>query len=81
LDRRLGGPQGRSGPSREENSDPSVDQPVASRYTDCAILARRVKCPEENCTYIRDELLDHIMDVIALEKERQDALAEQHAMS
>jgi hypothetical protein len=46
LDKRLGGPQrwsGRRGegkildPYRESNSDPSAIQPVASRYTDCAI--------------------------------------------
>jgi hypothetical protein len=46
LDRRLGGPQKRSGRRGEEknlaptetlNSDPSAVQPVASRYTDCAI--------------------------------------------
>jgi hypothetical protein len=42
LDRRLGGPQNRSGGHgkeefldyRDSNSDPSVVQPVASRYTD-----------------------------------------------
>jgi hypothetical protein len=47
LDRRLGGPQSRSGRLREEkirhcrdsNSDPSVIQPVVSRYTDYAIPA------------------------------------------
>jgi hypothetical protein len=44
LDRRLGGPQSRSGrrgeysgPYRDSNSDPSVVQPVASRYTEYAI--------------------------------------------
>jgi hypothetical protein len=45
-DRRLGGPQSRSGQRGEEkirdyldsNSDPSVVQPVASHYTDCAII-------------------------------------------
>jgi hypothetical protein len=46
LDRRLGGPQNRSGRLGEEkktaptgnlNSDPSAVQPVASRSTDCAI--------------------------------------------
>jgi hypothetical protein len=47
LDRRLGGPQGvcrtwrreNSWLQRDSNSDPSVVQPVASRYTDCAISA------------------------------------------
>jgi hypothetical protein len=45
LDRRLGGPQSRSerrGENscyhRDSNSDPLVVHPVASRYTDCAIL-------------------------------------------
>jgi hypothetical protein len=45
-DRRLGGPQIRSGrrgensrPYRDTNSDPSIIQPVASRYTDSTILA------------------------------------------
>jgi hypothetical protein len=45
LDRRLGGPQSRSGRRGEEkifelDSDPSVVQPVASRYTDWDIAAR-----------------------------------------
>jgi hypothetical protein len=48
LDRRLGGPQSRSGwlwekkildPSRTRNSDRSVVQPIAIRYTDCATAA------------------------------------------
>jgi hypothetical protein len=48
LDRRLGGPQSRSGrfgeqkildPYWDSNSDPSVVQPVTSRYTDYAIPA------------------------------------------
>jgi hypothetical protein len=44
LHRRLGGPQNRCGrcgenscPYRDSNSDLSVVQPVANRYTDCAI--------------------------------------------
>jgi hypothetical protein len=44
LDRKLGGPQsrswrrgGNSWPYRDSNSDPSVVQPVASRYTNYAI--------------------------------------------
>jgi hypothetical protein len=44
LDRRLGGPQSRSGPRREEkilDPYPSVVQPVASRYTDYAIPAHK----------------------------------------
>jgi hypothetical protein len=50
LDKRLGGPQSRSGRHREEKildptgtrlSGPSVIQPVASRYTDYAIPAHR----------------------------------------
>jgi hypothetical protein len=48
LDRRLGGPQNRCGRRREEenlaptwdsNSNPSVVHPIASHYTDGAILA------------------------------------------
>jgi hypothetical protein len=46
LDRRLGGPQSRSGRGggekildpRDSNPHPSVVQPVASRYTDYVIL-------------------------------------------
>jgi hypothetical protein len=52
LDRRLGGPQSRSGRRGEEkildyrdsNSDPSVVQRVTSRYTDCAIPAVITYC-------------------------------------
>jgi hypothetical protein len=48
LDRKLDGSQNRSGrrgekkifdPTGTRNSDPSVIQPVGSRYTDCAIRA------------------------------------------
>jgi hypothetical protein len=48
LYRRLGGPQSQSGrhgevkilaSHRDLNSDPLVVQPIASRYTDCAIPA------------------------------------------
>ena len=43
LYRRLGGPQGRSGWVRKisppSGLDPRIVQPVASRYTDCAIPA------------------------------------------
>jgi hypothetical protein len=43
LNRKMGGPQGRSGQSRKISPPPGFDtrtvQPVASRYTDCAILA------------------------------------------
>jgi hypothetical protein len=43
LDRRLGGPHSQSGenswPYLDSNTDPSVGQPVASRYTDHAIPA------------------------------------------
>jgi hypothetical protein len=60
LDRRLGGPQSRSGrrgenscPYRDSNSDPSVVQPVASRYTDCAIPAP----PTNHCNYKKCVLL------------------------
>jgi hypothetical protein len=41
LDSRLGGLQSWSGLYRHSNSDPSVIQPIASRYTDCAIAAPR----------------------------------------
>ena len=44
---RLGGPQGRSGRVRKISLPPGFDlrtvQPVASRYTDCAIPALSVK--------------------------------------
>jgi hypothetical protein len=43
LDRRLGGPQSQSGPYLDLKSDPSVVQPVASCYTDCAIAAPRLR--------------------------------------
>jgi len=43
LYRRLGGPQGRSGPVRkistQQGFDPRTVQPVASRYNDWAIAA------------------------------------------
>jgi len=43
LYRRLGGPQGRSGWAHKISPPPGFDpqtvQPVASRYTDCAIAA------------------------------------------
>jgi hypothetical protein len=45
LYRRLGGPQGRSGLVRKISSPPGFDyrtvQPVASRYTGCAMPAPR----------------------------------------
>ena len=45
--RRLGGPQGRSGQVRKISPPPGFDprtvQPVASRYTDWAILAPNIK--------------------------------------
>jgi hypothetical protein len=47
-DKRLGGPQSRSGRRGEDqnldpNPDPSVVQPVVSRYIDCAIQAPNIK--------------------------------------
>jgi hypothetical protein len=57
LDRRLGGPQNRSGRRGEGkildltgtlNSDPSAVQPVASRYTDYTIPTPRRNGKEEN---------------------------------
>ena len=46
LYRRLGGPQGRSGRVRKISPPPGFDprtfQPVASRYTDCAIPAHTI---------------------------------------
>ena len=45
LYRRLGGPQGRSGRVRKSSPPPGFDprtvQPIASRYTDCAIPGPR----------------------------------------
>jgi hypothetical protein len=72
LDRGLGGPQYRSGRRgennnswhyRDSNSDPSVVQPVASRYTDYAI-------PAPNCnvegTLNKDAVnLDAVVDKLA----------------
>ena len=47
LYRRLGGPQGRSGRVRKTSSPPGFDprtvQPVAKRYTDCAIPVLQYK--------------------------------------
>ena len=47
LYRRRGGPQGRSGRVRKISSPPGFDprtvQPVASSYTDCAILCTEPK--------------------------------------
>jgi len=47
LYRRLGGPQGRSGQVQKISTPPGFDpqtvQPVASCYTNCAILAHQVK--------------------------------------
>jgi hypothetical protein len=45
LFRRLGGPQGRSGwvrkILRQPRFDPQTLQPIASRYTDCAVLVQQ----------------------------------------
>jgi len=55
LYRRLGGPQGRSGPMRKISPQPEFDprtvQPVADRYTDWAIPAP-VRCimQRKSCT-------------------------------
>jgi hypothetical protein len=58
LDRKLGGPQNRSGrhgeekspdPTGDSNSDPSVIQPVASRYTYYAIPAPLSAVFHANC--------------------------------
>jgi hypothetical protein len=39
-------------PYRESNSDPSVVQPVASRYTDCAIICERYLEKDETALHI-----------------------------
>jgi hypothetical protein len=61
LYRRLGGPQGRFGWVREVSPPPGFDprncQPVASRYTDWAILAHAAKCLCQWCYLARHKSL------------------------
>jgi hypothetical protein len=61
LDKRLGGPQNWSGRLGEEkildrigaqNSNSSVIQPIASRYTNCAILAPNVVICQINILFL-----------------------------
>jgi hypothetical protein len=65
LDRRLGGPQElvwmiwrreNSWPYRDSNSDPSVVQPIVSRYSDYAIPAHKKK-DEDQVQNVKDSML------------------------
>jgi hypothetical protein len=70
LDRRLGGPQSRSGhgggkkkfpapsPRRESNPRTPIVQPVVQRYIDWAIMALRICMGTEKNQYIRSPTSD-----------------------
>ena len=61
LYRRLGGPQGRSGRVRKISLLPGFDprnvQPVASRYTDCAIPTHIFMCICLKVSYLKGWIL------------------------
>jgi hypothetical protein len=71
LDRRLGGPQSRSGwrvenswPYRDWNSDPSVVQHVANHYTDCAIPATYIPCYNHLLINVKKNSLTVVINTI-----------------
>jgi hypothetical protein len=64
LYRRLGGPQSRSGRVRKISPSPGFDphtvQPVASRYTDCAMYCIEWTLLLENLSLIRELCLEQV---------------------
>ena len=62
--RRLGGPQGRSGRVRKISPPPGFDprtvQPVANRYTDCAIPTRTVEKGMKEILKLAIKITNHL---------------------